>query len=234
MSVLSEMHTGITSVCQKKEGGSMTTVAVTKETTGRTAGRRRRKPKPTTRLVARLERELGLARSEVDLVILAMETDANQALKLLRLRNDELMQALNEHDNARGERDLAISQLKSARESCVRLMGEVSELSRDLRRIHEAHSDLAGRTHESQEKAYRNGEVAAVLASCLVEATGEDPLGIMNRFAEAAERMGVSPEVLAECETALKRGYNAQIEQVINIVAAESLNENNLQVVLFA
>ncbi len=192
---------------------------------GKVSGRRKRKP--TARLVAQLERELAQAREDARFANARLsETSAS-----LTRRTEVLTIALNERDEAREERDYS---RRWARDDAAAYDRRESELRKDLRRIRDANADLCEKNRDNFDKAYRNGEVAAVLA-CLVAATNS-PADAMLKFTQTAEQMGVSPEVLEVTQTALKRGYTAQVEQTItalaggnsfqpNVVGDEKLNE---------
>ncbi len=172
--------------------------------------------KSTSRLVARIKRELANAR---ELIVLTRDALV-QAGDTLAQKKDELTQALNERDLARGERD---NRQRWALENQVIYERKISELRKDLRYMQETNADLGEKKQSNFDKALRNADVAAVLA-CLVAKTST-PADIILKFAEAAEQMGVSPEVLEEVQTALKRGYAAQVEQVVSTAIDEGRND---------
>ncbi len=177
--------------------------------------------------VSWLERELTEARKDLQLAgnrlndLNAELAQRGGAYQLLtdswNRKNDELVQARNERDAVRDERDEFYRALRLANAECA-------ELRKDLQRLRDAHTDLTERNRVNFDKARRSGDVAAVLVSCLVAATGEDPAGTMLRFVEAFEQMGIDPDVINEVQNPLKRGYNAQVERIVGGFA-EQLEE---------
>lgn len=129
----------------------------------------------------------------------------------LKQKNDELTQALNERDVARTERD---QERRWAQEDRVLNERRVTELRKDLRRIQEVHADLVERNRANFDKAYRNGEVAAVLACRL--AADNTPASLIKKFLETAALMGmdVAPEVFGVVQKILVRGYVSEVEHV--------------------
>ncbi len=202
----------------------MTTVAVTHSTTN---GQKVAHRKTKLHSVAWLERELSEARKDLGLagerldatrIELSEVKDARdaqiQGLQELVVRrddaltqkNDALTRALNERDDARSERD--------------EYFRAITEARKDLRRVQEALTDLIKENRDNFNKARRKGDIAAVLASCLISATGEAPAETLLRFSDAAEQMDVSSDIIEDIGVALKRGYNAQVKQIIDATSA--------------
>lgn len=186
----------------------MTTVAVTPSITDEQKVARRR---PTMRLVKHLQEKYQLL------------TDS--WIK----KNDDLTEALNERDTARDERDAANQE---AADDCAKHLLTEHELRGDLRRLRDAFNELEKQhtllrvvNQINFDKAMRREDVATALVYCLVRVTGEDPNGMMFRLVEAVEQIGIPPEVLSESCAPLKRGYNAQVDRVVDIAVntAEAL-----------
>lgn len=152
-----------------------------------------------------LERELAEARADLRV---AMERISN--LEITNTRNSrDLTYVLNQRDEAYDERD-EVRQRKR-------------ELSLALDRYSKENRILADTNRHNFDKSRRNADVAAVLA-CLL-ATNNSPAEAMIKISETAMKMDVSPDVLGEVKNALKRGYNAQIDEM---VTTASPNERDM------
>ena len=176
-------------------------------------------PKPTRRLVARLERELAEAVRNID----NFRFQLNDVGSLLSLKSDELRQALNERDEARDDRDEAIRryheyvhQMKFERDHHESIE---TKLNQNLRFAINANEELKRTNLQNFDRAQRNSDVAAALA-CLVAATST-PLEALLKLTDTAIQMGMSEVVVKEIRTALKRGFAAEVDRVMEIATDE-------------
>src|SRR3989344_2794004 len=181
-----------------------------------------RAPRRSKHSVKWLERELAEARA--DLQIAGHRLDATNIL--LRQKNDELVQARSERDDAYNERD-------EARRNCNEIdhMAEVDyrdhqrtedALLASLMQLKEANAELGTVNKRNFEKSRRNADVAAVLVSHLVAVTGLAPAKIMLELFNVAVQMGVDlREASEEVRNALKRGYAAQVDDVATAPPSE-------------
>jgi chromosome segregation ATPase len=244
------MDAGISPVCQKKGGFMATEVALSQES--REAEERVRQLRKHSvawleRELAEARKDLQLAGERIDAINIQLtetrETAGCQIRGLqemlvksedaLMQKNDALTQVFNERDEARDERDFAKAELNRVNrdkdellcrmvDTSIKNKEREGELCKDLRRIQEAHIQLTETNRRNFDKANRHSDVAAVLVSCLVAVTGEDPVGTMSRIVVVAGQMGVSLEkCLNEVETTLKRGSNARVEQAMNLALGD-------------
>lgn len=200
----------------------------------------RRRRKSTRRLVAQLEHELADSKvilesrvKNLHQTIVSMGTDRDQ-------KNEAYLQALNERDEARNQRDLSSRQAHDDRVASSLSNLKVVEISKDLWRLQDAHAQLNSdyvRLLELNDvnfdRALRNADVAAMLVSCLVEVTGEDPTGTMMRVVNASKQIGIDLEkVRNEVQSALMRGNAARVEQAVDVAvkAAVYTESSDLEV----
>ncbi len=181
------------------------------------------RPKKVKHSVRWLERELAEARNDLQ--------DAGHRLDainiLLRQKNDELVQALNQRDGAYAERDMLRIQIQREarwfqedRENWAKTRldyeRENIELHGQLATLQEVNAWLGETNQGNFDKAHRNSDVAAVLVSHLVAVTGLAPAKIMLELFNVAVQMGVDlQEASEEVRNALKRGNDAQIDEVV-------------------
>lgn len=172
----------------------------------------RRRRKPTTRWVNQLQRELGQVRDDLDFC----EGELERVKAELAQKSDDLTLALNKRDDAREDRDLA-------RKDATEIFDLRQANCEELIQVRSDIAELADRNRENFDKAYRNAEVAAVLAKVIIAETDEGPIATMKRFITSAGQMGISPEILDEVKNALARGFLAQME-LASIVAVDELS----------
>ena len=203
----------------------MTTVnEATKETLGLAlVKQQRRKPrKPTKRLVAQLERELAEALSANDKLM----AEVDRCARSLDQRRDELTnlniycdKVVNERDRFRIERD---DSSRWARENDDIRMREMREFCNELGQVQAENDELRRMNQNNFDKAVRTADVAAVLASRLIENTDEGPVKIMVNFGKMIQQMNLTQNVLDEVESVLLRGYSAQVKQIADEVRQAS------------
>lgn len=139
----------------------------------------------------------------------------------LAQKDDALVQAINDRDAARNERDEA---RRWAQEDRAAYAQKEREFHKDLSRIDEARTELSKRNLENFGRATRNENIAAALVSCLVMATGKAPHEAMLMFIDMTKQMGVFSDVLEDVRNAFKRGYDAQVDLVVNF-EVDSVNQ---------
>lgn len=155
-----------------------------------------------------LESELAEART--DLEVAGRRID-EMSLALTR-KNDMLILALDQRDRAYDDRDRANH---SAREDYAEHMANEARLRSEVESLRKANGELSKINQNNFDKAARMGDIAAVLACMAAE--DHPPAETVIRMSKIAAKMIIKLDDTEEVRVALKRGYAAQVDEVVNI-----------------